>query len=270
MGLVLSMCKQKKWNSNHDKASKTPAETKISTITKPVIPSTESTQCSAITREPIKTYGFPYPYYIPYHQQIPNFSYFPRVSTPIYMPFNQTYTVNDEYSSNPYVAQAYNCREAVIVPSTLSTVQSRDASISDNTSTEHNDEYRTITHVKSEQLFETNHDDQTRLIKKSASTPIDMFLIDISNEHVLVGQPVSMNIRHLLLDTLQNHHASSSTPIRIEPSSVTTYAHENLLNYIPHVCERYPNLTIQSDQQTRNTLHIRVPSEFSRSLNNLT
>ncbi|CAF0928357.1 unnamed protein product [Adineta ricciae] len=270
MGLVLSMCKQRKRNSIHDMVSKTPAETKISAITKPAIPSTEITQCSAITREPIKTYGFPYPYYIPYHQQMLNFSHFPRVSTPVCVPFNETYAINNEYSSNPYVAQAYNCREAFIIPSTLSTVQSRETSISDNTSTEHSDEYRTITHVKSEQLFETNHDDQTRLIKKSASTPIDMFLIDISNEHVLVGQPVSMNIRHLLLDTLQNHYASSSTPIRIEPSSVATYAHENLLNYIPHVCERYPNLTIRSDQQTKNTLHIRLPSEFSRSLNNST
>ena len=265
MGLVLSMCKQKKRNCNHDKVSKTPAETKMSTITKPAISSPEVTQCSVITREPIKTYGFPYPCYIPYHQQMPDFS---RVSAPVCMPFNQTYAINDKYSSNPYVAQAYNCRESVIVPSTLSTVQSRETSISDNTSTEHNDDYRTITHVKSERLFETNRDDQTRLIKKSVSTPIDMFLIDISNEHVLVGQPVSMNIRHLLLDTFQNHYASSSTPISIEPSSVTTYAHENLLNYIPHVCERYPNLTIQSDQQTRNTLHIRLPSEFSRSLNN--
>ncbi|UJR37404.1 hypothetical protein I4U23_030109 [Adineta vaga] len=277
MGLVLSICKQKKRAHNHTIIPKDYAQTVISTTNTSPVTSSDKTQCSVITREPTNTFSFHYPYHIPHHQQIRKFSDLPLVPTAFYLPYNHESNITHKYSSNPYIAQAYNYSNATLLPSIHSTDQSQVTSISDTISTKNDDEHRTVTYVEcttkldpNEHLSESKLDDQSRLIKRSASTPIDMFLIDISNEHALVGQPISMNIRHLILDTLQNHYTKSSTPIRIQPSSITTYAHENLLNYIPYVCERYPNVTIPSDQQTKNTLHIRVPSEFSRSLDVLT
>ena len=299
MGVVSSMCKHKKRGNNDAIVHNNYTQTGISTVgTSPTL-SSDKTQCSAISREPTNNSSFRYHYYLPPQQQMYSTSTkqkqgyldFPLMSTPFYLPFNDRKNIC--YGrSNPYVAHAYSHIDAPVPPlihntdhsrailTTSTTDPSRIKSVSDMvqiTDDEHQTgPYRTITRVESlvttdtdEQSFKQNTNDSSRLIKRSASAPIDMFLIDISNEHVLVGQPVSMNIRHLLLDTLENHHTNASTPIRIEPSSITTYAHENLLNYIPYVCERYPNVTIKSDQLTRNTLHVRVPSEFSRSLNGL-
>ena len=218
---------------------------------------------------------------------------FPLFSTPFYLPFNGKNSISCR-QSNPYIAQAYNHIDASVPqPSIHNTDRSRAtlttsttdpprvtkvADIIQTTGDEHRTEsYRTLTRIDSsistdinEQPCKQTVNDGSRLVKRSASAPIDMFLIDISNEHVLVGQPVSMNIRHLLLDTLENYHTNSSAAIRVEPASITTYAHENLLSYVPYVCERYPNMTVEPDQLTRNTLHVRVPSEFSRPINRLT
>jgi hypothetical protein len=296
MGVVSSMCKCKKRGNFdaivHDNYTQTGN-------TSPSI-SSEKTQCSAMSREPTNNSSLRYNYYSPSQQQMYSTSTkqirghpdFPLFSTPFYLPFNGKSNTSYHHS-NPYIAQAYNHMATAISPSIHNTHHSRatlDASTTDpcrvpsvsdvvqTTGDEHPTEsYRTITRVESSVTTDTNElshkqnvNDESRLVKRSASAPIDMFLIDISNEHVLLGQPVSMNIRHLILDTLENHHTNSSTPIRIEPASITTYAHENLLNYIPYVCERYPNVTVESDQLTRSTLHVRAPSEFSRSLNVLT
>ena len=219
----------------------------------------EQTLCSAISREPMKNATMRYHYYLPQEEQIYSSSMnsirgdpdLPLFSTPFFIPFNGK-TSLPQHRSHPYIAQAYNSldRRSSERPSTPSRVSSQS----------------NLTRIEASVSTENDHDG-SRLVKRTASAPIDMFLIDISNEHVLCGQSVAMNIRHLLLDTLENHqNQSPSSPIRIEPSTTTTYAHENLLNYIPYVCERYPNVTVTENQMTKNTLHVRAPSEFSRSL----
>ncbi len=295
MGLVSSMCKRKNRGYNDAIVHNNYTQT---TNTSPSI-ANEKTQCSAMSREPANSSTLPYQYYLPVQKQMYSTSTkqmrghpdFPLFSTPFYLTYNNKNNMS-YHRSNPYIAQAYSHIVAPVPPpihntdhsrTTLTTStpdSSRVPTVSDIVQTTGNENrtepYRTLTRVESsittdtnEQPSKQNIDDEARLIKRSASVPIDMFLIDISNEHILVGQPVSMNIRHLLLDTLENHHSDSSIPIRIEPATITTYAHENLLNYIPYVCERYPNVTIESDQLTRNTLHVRVPSQFSHSVNPL-
>lgn len=292
MGLVSSMCKRKKQDYNDTIAYNNYTQT---AETLPSI-SSENTQCSAMSREPTNSSSFRYQYYLPAQQEIYSTSAkqvqrhpdFPLFSTPFYLPYNNKSNISHR-SSNPYIAQAYSHRVASVLPSihnadhlrtthtTSTSDPSRITTMSDIIQTtgdeKRTESYRTLTRVESSITTDTNEqsskeeiDDGARLVKRSASAPIDMFLIDISNEHVLLGQPVSMNIRHLLLDTLENHRINSSTPIRIEPAAITTYAHENLLNYIPYVCEKYPNITVETDQLTRNTLHVRVPSQFSHVL----
>jgi len=289
------MCKRKNRGYNdvivHNNYTQT-------TNTSPSI-ANEKTQCSAMSREPANSSTLPYQYYLPVQKQMYSTSTkqmrghpdFPLFSTPFYLTYNNKNNMS-YHRSNPYIAQAYSHIVAPVPPpihnidhsrTTLTTSTpdpSRVPTVSDIVQTTGNENgtepYRTLTRVESSVTTDTNEqpskqniDDEARLIKRSASVPIDMFLIDISKEHVLIGQPVSMNIRHLLLDTLENRQANLSTPIRIEPAAITTYAHENLLTYIPYVCERYPNVTVDSDQVTRNTLHVRVPSQFSHSLNTL-
>jgi hypothetical protein len=294
------MCKRKKRGHNDVIVHNNYTQTAISTANTPPSISSEKTQCSAMSREPTNGSSMRSQYYVPAQKQMYSTSTkqmrkypdFPLFSTPFYFPYNNK--SNTSYRrSNPYIAHAYSHIVAPAPPSihntdhsriTLTTSTpdpSRLTTVSDivQTTGDENqiESYRTLTRVESsvttdtnEQSSKQNIDDGARLIKRSASAPIDMFLIDISNEHVHVGQPISMNIRHLLLDTLENHHPNSSAPIRIEPATVTTYAHENLLTYIPYVCERYPNVTVESDQLTRSTLHVRVPSQFCHSLNALT
>jgi hypothetical protein len=287
------MCKRKKRDYNDAIVHNNYTQTAISTANTSPSLSCEKTLCSAMSREPTNNLSFRSHYYFPSQQQ--NYSTkqirghpdFPLFSTPFYIPYNSKGNISYR-RSNPYIAQAYNHIVTPIPPSihntdhlrtTLTTSTPdlpRITTVSDIVQTTGN-EHRTLTRVDSVITTDTNEesskqiiDDGARLIKRSASAPIDMFLIDISNEHVLLGQPVSMNIRHLLLDTLENHQTNLSTPIRIEPTTMTTYAHENLLSYIPYVCERYPNITVESDQLTRNTLHVRVPSQFSHSIDDLT
>jgi hypothetical protein len=303
MGALSSKCKRKKRDIDDAIVQKNYIQTAFSTANASPSISSDKTQCSAMSREPTNSSSMRYHFYMPSQQQlystptkqIRGHPDFPLFSTPFYLPFNGKSSISYRHS-NPYIAQAYNhidapvprppplihnadCSRATLTTST--TDPPRVTSVADmvqTTGDEHQTEsYRTVTRIESsittdinDQPSEQNIGDGSRLVKRSASAPIDMFLIDISNEHVLIGQPVSMNIRHLLLDTLENHHTNSSIPIRIEPAAITTYAHENLLSYIPYVCERYPNVTVESDQLTRNTLHVRVPSEFSRSLNDFT
>ena len=291
MGLVSSICKRKKRVDNDDIIQNNYIQTTTSTGNDSPSISSEKTQCSAITREPTNNSSFRYPYYFSppspmYSKPIRGHPDFPLFSTPFYLPYNNRDNLIYR-PPNPYIAQAYSHKVASVSPSIHNTDHLRSTyrtsihdscrvpTVSDIVQTT-GDENRTITRIDSsittdnhEESSKENHDDGARLIKRSASAPIDMFLIDISNEHVLLGQSVSMNIRHLLLDTLESHQANSSSPIRIEPATVTTYAHENLLNYIPYVCERYPNITVESDQLTRNTLHVRVPSQISHPLNTI-
>ncbi|CAF1050068.1 unnamed protein product [Rotaria sp. Silwood1] len=294
MGVVSSMCKRKKKRGNHDAIVH---NTYTQTVNASPSISSDKTQCSAMSREPTNSSSFRYHYYSPPNQQIYSTSAkpirghanFPLFSTPFYLPFNGQSNFSYHHS-NPYVAQAYSHIDAPTPPSIYNMDRSRSllttsttdpcqitstSDIIQTTGNEHRKEsYRTSKHIessmttdKNEESIKENTDDGSHLVKRSVSAPIDMFLIDISKEHALVGQPVSMNIRHLLLDTLENNHKNSSTPIRIEPASITKYAHENLLNYIPYVCERYPNITVDSDQLTHNTLHVRIPSQFSHSFN---
>ncbi|CAF1002233.1 unnamed protein product [Rotaria magnacalcarata] len=286
MGVVSSMCKPKK----RGKHNAIVFNEYTQTISASPSPSSDYTQCSAMSREPTHSSSFGYHYYLPPNQQIREQPDFPLFSRPFFLPYNGEN--NDSFRhSNPYVAQAYNHIDIPAPPSIFNTDRLRTilttsiadlspvASTSDIIQTTGDEcrlesnrtlrhvESSTTTHNKNDQSIEETFDDNSHLVKRSVSAPIDMFLIDISNEQVLAGQPVSINIRHLLLDTLENHHTNSSTPIRIEPNSITTYAHENLLDYIPYVCEKYQNPTIDSDQVTRNTLHVRIPSQFSRSFN---
>jgi hypothetical protein len=122
--------------------------------------------------------------------------------------------------------------------------------------------YQTLTHVKSS--LSINTEEQSNTLKRSASIPIDMFLIDVSNEYVRVGQPVSMNIRHLLLDTPEHNHTNSLGPAHTGRASTTTTTnvHEDLFNYIPYMCEKYPNSTVSGDQRTHNTLHVPAPRKL--------
>ena len=262
MGLIASKCKRKQRGTvdpiidgpyNQTSASKGRPSTRTA-------PSSDHTRWSAISREPQRKSSLHYEYDFSPQQHLyatplkrmrgqPDF---PLFSTPFYLPPFDGADYVSHRRSNPFVAQAYN-HTAV---NDSYRFQS-DAQVAEP--------HRTLTRVES-----PSAKDGPRLVKRSVSTPIDMFLIDISNEHVALGQPVSMNIRHLLLDTLEQRRTNSATPLRIEPSSTTTYARENLLNYIPYVCERYPNTTVQSDQVTRNTLHVRMPSQISRSLDALT
>jgi hypothetical protein len=294
MGLVSSICKRKTQDYDDTIVHNSYTQTVVSTANTSPSMSSEKTQCSAISREPTNNSSFRYNYYFPSQQQIYSTSNkplrghpdFPLFSTSFYLPSNSNDNITYRHS-NPYIAQAYSHMIAPVSPlihntdhsrttrTTSTSDPSRITTVSDIVQTTGN-EYRTLTRVDSSITTDTNEptskeslDDEARLIKRSISAPIDMFLIDISKEHVLIGQPVSMNIRHLLLDTLENRQANLSTPIRIEPAAITTYAHENLLTYIPYVCERYPNVTVDSDQVTRNTLHVRVPSQFSHSLNTL-
>ncbi|CAF2445619.1 unnamed protein product [Rotaria sp. Silwood2] len=297
MGVVSSMCKCKKKRDNHDAIIHNNYTQTVNEL--PSI-SNNKAQCSAMSREPTNSSSFRYHYYVPSNEQIYSTSAkqirghsdFPLFSTPFYFPFNGQ-SNRSYHRSNPYVAQAYshidapasssiyNMDRSRSILTTSTTDSSHVPSTSDiiqTTGDEHRTEsYRTLRHIessmttdKNEQSLKENIDDESHLVKRTVSAPIDMFLIDISNEHALVGQPISMNIRHLFLDTLENNHTNSSTPIRIEPASITKYAHENLLNYIPYVCDRYPNATVDSDQLTRNTLHVRMPSQFSHSFNALT
>ncbi|CAF0952543.1 unnamed protein product [Rotaria sp. Silwood1] len=163
------------------------------------------------------------------------------------------------YHSNPYEAEAFD-------RITIRTDPLRRASVSNIIHNTSNHEHRMLTRVqsswtinKSEQLYEHNIADELYPAECSTSKPIDMFLIDISNEKVRVGEPISMNIRHLIFNTPEDIHTESLTPVYTKISPKTTHTHENLLNYIPDVCERYPNLTVDSNQPTRNTLHAYLP-----------
>jgi hypothetical protein len=126
-------------------------------------------------------------------------------------------------------------------------------------------EHRTLPIHTKEQSNKQNFGYSLRLRERSTSIPIDMFLIDISSKNVPVGQPVSMHIRHLLLEAPDNSHANSSVPVGGKPTSTTTDVYENLLNHIPDVCDKFPNLTVDSDQPTRSTLHARLPPRFSHT-----
>lgn len=288
MGVIASMCKPKT-RDKHDVIVQT---NYTQTINASPSLSSDDTQCSAISREPLNSSSFGYHYYLPSHQQKHVDLDIPIFSTPFFLPRNGQKD-NSHRHSNPYIAQAYNNFDIPASPLMFHTDRSRatlTTSIIDSspvTSTsdivqttgdedrlESNHKFKRIessmTTDKREQYIKETIDDGAHLVKRSVSAPIDMFLIDISNENVVVGQPISMNIRHLLLDTLENHHTHSSEPICIEPTSITTYAHENLLNYIPYVCEKYPNTIVDADKITRNTLHFRIPSQFSHSFNSLT
>ena len=273
MGMVSSMCKRRKRNTVDSPVHDTYTPASILKVSTSGSLASEQTQCSAMSREPTKHSSMRYHYYLPQEQQIYSTSMksirgdpdLPLFSTPFYIPFNgKSPTIH--HRSNPYVAHAYSHVTAPASPA----LQRADPPQTTSTSTTIPMRAEpSITTDTPDSSSKQHVDDRSRLVKRTASAPIDMFLIDISTENVLVGQPVSLNIRHLLLDTVANQQKNSSAPIRVEPASSTTYAHENLLDYIPYVCERYPNSTVEADRLTRNSLHFRMPSEFSRSLNAL-
>ncbi|UJR08831.1 hypothetical protein I4U23_013085 [Adineta vaga] len=90
---------------------------------------------------------------------------------------------------------------------------------------------------------------QSHQVQRSTSLPIDTFVIDISNRQVRVGQPISINIRYLPLNTSTDAHSTASM-------KNPTYVSKTILDLIPNICEKYPNLTIDDpNQSTRKTLH---------------
>lgn len=283
--MVSSMCKRRKRSTVDSPVHDTYTPASILKVSTSGSLASEQTQCSAMSREPTKNSSIRYHYYLPQEQQIYSTSMksirgdpdLPLFSTPFYIPFNGK-SPTFHHRSNPYVAHAYSHATAPASPAiqradpTRTTFERTTVDPPQTTSTSTSIPMRaeaSITTGTPDSSSQQHVNDRSRLVKRTASAPIDMFLIDISTENVLVGQPVSLNIRHLLLDTVANQQKNSSAPIRIEPASSTTYAHENLLDYIPYVCERYPNPTVEADRLTRNSLHFRVPSEFSRSLNAL-
>lgn len=72
-------------------------------------------------------------------------------------------------------------------------------------------------------------------------SPANVFLIDISNKQVRVGQPVSIHIRHLVMDPSDYLPAQASAT--------------DALECIADACDSYPNPTTDVDQTTRKTIH---------------
>ncbi|CAF1055201.1 unnamed protein product [Adineta ricciae] len=65
-------------------------------------------------------------------------------------------------------------------------------------------------------------------------------------EQVRVGQPVSMNIRHVVFDVSEDS----------SPTTDPTCTKNNLLESIPRICDKYPNLLSSNPRQAiRKTLH---------------
>ncbi|CAF3389129.1 unnamed protein product [Rotaria socialis] len=119
-------------------------------------------------------------------------------------------------------------------------------------------EHRTFTRVQSSLTINGNEHSYQE-VERSTSIPADLFLIDISNEKVCIGESISMNIRHLFMNMPADSDAQPLVPVHTETSSKATHIHENLLDYIPNVCERYQNITLGPDQTTHNTLHVSLP-----------
>ncbi|CAF1573554.1 unnamed protein product [Adineta ricciae] len=83
-------------------------------------------------------------------------------------------------------------------------------------------------------------------VRRSASMPVNTFVIDISKRQVRVGQPVSMNIRHVVFDVSEDS----------SPTTDPTCTKNNLLESIPRICDKYPNLLSSNPRQAiRKTLH---------------
>jgi hypothetical protein len=299
MGLVPSICKCKKRvrtdSSGHDTYTQRSILKRDTSISREC----EQTQCSAISREPIKNSTVRYHYYLPQEKQIYTTSMksirgdpdLPLFSTPFYIPFNGKNDCSSSHCSDSHVARAYSHKPVSISPSTDHAVRECTKShmnTGDSTSivpvvsklqtvrdAQTNNVSQSVTHANTLVSVDEHHsflksslDNGAHIDEHSDSVPIDVFLIDISNEHVLIGQSISMNIRHLLLDTLEqqkNNPLSASALSKATIASIPTDVHENLLDYIPHVCEQYANVTVESDQLTRHALHIHVPSYYSQS-----
>ncbi|CAF0997376.1 unnamed protein product [Didymodactylos carnosus] len=267
MGVGTSMCRRGSSTKKHVSNSKN------------ISSSSRKAQCLAISREPtnptLRTHQsrhtpqrhqfttLPPPVHIPHLSQIPTQQQTYRIAEPL--PKSSLVTPDRSGHIN------YN-----YIPDTRVKVNTSTSDIVSLSSSDILHHIPCSEHVhdnrrrQQEEKYSYNEHERSRLMKRSASVPIDMFLIDISHEHAMINQPITLNIRHLLLDTIENRRTnSSSSSLLIEPSSITTYAHDNLLNYIPYVCERYPNVTVSPNQPTRNTLHVRVPSQFSKSLNEI-
>lgn len=92
--------------------------------------------------------------------------------------------------------------------------------------------------------YTTNNASQR--VRRSASMPVNTFVIDISKRQVRVGQPVSMNIRHVVFDVSEDSI----------PTTDSTCRKSNLLESIPKICDKYPNLLKSNPRQAiRKTLH---------------
>ena len=288
MGLISSMCKRRH-EQDKDKHSIIDNDYIPTGILKKE-PSTNfgsnATICSVISREPNKNLS------INYHQElysrptriIRSDPDLPLFSTPFFIPFQ-----NKPPLSSPYIAHAYSSSPSIIPENKIrhgeiirtrfdketshfpevtlksATVQTIEKEKRDSACQTTDSFNRSLTDNSKSISSKSSPKDGSRLVKRTTSAPIDMFLVDISSEHVMIDQPIALNIRHVLLDTVENHQNQGQNPIRIEPATATTYAYENLINYIPYVCERYPTVTIPSNQSTRNTLHMRVPSQFSQA-----
>jgi hypothetical protein len=179
------------------------------------------------------------------------------VSTPSNIPLRDRNNIS-YHRPRPYVSQSFHSVSSSVRDPFYSQAAARTCDhlvpSSLNTTQDVYPDYRKLTRIGSSMTMDKpaklrKQNDRSHLLKHPASTPpIDMFIIDLSNEHVLINQPVSMNIRHSRLNTLENHQTHSTI----------SDTHEKLLNYIPYVCEKYPNPTVDFNQPTRNTLHVRV------------
>lgn len=293
MGPISSLCKRPHTDSEHN--TNAFDDYFYETILKKKPYYRHGTHCSVISREPTPRKLTNYNFYSPEEQQVYRKSItsfrgtpdFPLFSTPFFVPYNGV-----KSSKNPYIAFGYNSSSSVATTTSTNnddtgrsqenvnppalvqqeisfkstTVQTVELEKRDNSS-------QTI--LENENVLRRNapsltshviKEDQQNAMKRTTSAPIDMFLVDISHEYVAIDHPVTLNIRHLFLDNIENQQNSLSKPILIEPSTTTTYANESLIDYIPRVCDRYPHSTISPSQPTKTSMHLRVPSMIPKSV----
>ena len=209
MGAVSSLCKRKKRSEIiriiRDNYTQTEIPTKNTFTSK--------TQHSFIKRKPTNSASHCYHHYssLPrerYSKSTKHIHQHSVCSTPSSISYRRP---------KPYVTQPFHCKPTsvsspvhdprhsqVAMRTSLHRGSSASDIIHDTSKYQHPAKsYRKLTRVELSKTMDDNEElltkqnDRSHILKHSASTPIDMFLIDLSNEHVLINQPVSMNIRHI-------------------------------------------------------------------------
>lgn len=152
---------------------------------------------------------------------------------------NKLSTITNDSSSDQHIQRV----------TTLPDYDTQEESIFVNDDTVSNENMSTQTDYESSITSEKMNSYDPRMMQASQTAPVDLFLIDISHEQVCVDQPISMNIRHLLMNTSEESRTKSPD---------TIYIDGELLDRVPTVCEKYPNLIVDPDQRMHSTLYTRL------------